>query len=410
MTINQISRINIFLYFALSFTLLLGLYFGEDSSGNGGFIGDFKGTLSLVKDPLNYSSKVDFKFPLHYYLTGAIYYFTKSEFILRIIYCAVSLVAPYIFFLCLKEKFKGINKNYLFLFSLIILILPSFRSGAIWPNTQVTAIIFFLISLYYFLKWQNQNNFSSIKSSPLLSSVFFMALAVYSRQLYALIFLYYVYFFFTKFSFINFIKINFIIFILSIPGIYFVLENPNVAAVTFNTKFYNSLLVNSSILSFYLIPFFSILVLDKKIDINFKNKNKIFISFITVILVIILSQNFDYNYKMGGGYFLKLSLLLFENLFLFYLSCVFGFLCLLNLMNKNNLVISALLLFGFSSWIIFQKYFEPMFLILLFLVFETKLTNEFLKKKKNIIIYLFFISFYFFTALLNNIFGITKSI
>ena len=69
-----------------------------------------------------------------------------------------------------------------------------------------------------------------------------------------------------------------------------------------------------------------------------------------------------------------------------------------------------LFLFGFSSWIIFQKYFEPMFLILLFLVFETKLTNEFLKKKKNIIIYLFFISFYFFTALLNNIFGITKSI
>ena len=184
MTNNQISKINIYLYITLSFTLLLGLYFGEDSSGNGGFIGDFKGTLSLVKDPLNYSTIVDFKFPLHYYLTGTIYYFSKSELILRIIYCCVSLITPYIFFMCLREKFKSVYKNNLFLFSLIIFILPSFRSGAIWPNTQVTALIFFLASLYNFVKWQNLNNFKIINHS-LLYSIFFMSMAVYIRQLYA---------------------------------------------------------------------------------------------------------------------------------------------------------------------------------------------------------------------------------
>ena len=147
MTNNQISKINIYLYIALSLSIFLGLYFGEDSSGNGGFIGDFKGTLSLVKDPLNYSTIVDFKFPLHYYLTGIIYYFSNNELTLRIIYCCVSLITPYIFFMCLREKFKNIDKNNLFLFSLVIFILPSFRSGAIWPNTQVTALVFFLASI-----------------------------------------------------------------------------------------------------------------------------------------------------------------------------------------------------------------------------------------------------------------------
>ena len=44
--------------------------------------------------------------------------------------------------MCLKLKYSKIDINNLFLFSLIIFLLPSVRSAAVWPNTQITAIIF----------------------------------------------------------------------------------------------------------------------------------------------------------------------------------------------------------------------------------------------------------------------------
>ena len=53
-----------------------------------------------------------------------------------------------------KIKYTKIDVNNLFLFSLILFLLPSVRSAAVWPNTQITAIIFFLISLFYFLRWE----------------------------------------------------------------------------------------------------------------------------------------------------------------------------------------------------------------------------------------------------------------
>ena len=310
--------------------------------------------------------------------------------------------------MCLREKFKNIDKNNLFLFSLVIFILPSFRSGAIWPNTQVTALVFFLASLYNFVKWQNLNNYKTINNS-LLYSIFFMSMAVYSRQLYALIFLYYVYIFFLNYNFKKFFQVSLLIFFLAVPGIYFVFQNPNIAAVTFNASLYNSLLVNSSIISFYLIPFFVILLIDKKLGINFQNRNYFYIPVLSLIIVVVLAQSFNYNFRMGGGYFIKLSILLFDNLYFFYLSSIIGFICILSLIKKNFLIL-FLLIFGFSSWLIFQKYFEPMFLILLFLIFQTSLTRKFLESKRNIMAYLFFIGLYFLTALANNLFKITGTI
>ena len=36
--------------------------------------------------------------------------------------------------------------------------------------------------------------------------------------------------------------------------------------------------------------------------------------------------------------------------------------------NRENLILILILIFGFSAYIIYQKYYEPMFLLLLFLV------------------------------------------
>ena len=69
----KIDSLNKFLYFILSLSLFIDLYFNIDSAGSGGFIVDFKSTWPLVENPLNFSTELEIKFPLHYYIAAIIY-------------------------------------------------------------------------------------------------------------------------------------------------------------------------------------------------------------------------------------------------------------------------------------------------------------------------------------------------
>ena len=109
----------------------------------------------------------------------------------------------------------------------------------------------------------NQKEFNVINKEILLT-IFFMSLTVYTRQIYAMIFAYFMLIFFLNLSRLVFLKTVFLVGCLAIPGIIFVVIMPRILQVTFEFKLYNSLLVNSSIISFYLIPFFSILYFFEK--------------------------------------------------------------------------------------------------------------------------------------------------
>ena len=411
----QISLFNKFLYFLLSLSLFIGFYYGEDSSGSGGHIADFYNTWELV---LRFRENlfIDFTnwigiFPLHYQILSIIQSFAKDQYVLRFLYCLISLIVPYLFYICLKNKFEREDKNLLYVFSLIVFLLPSFRSGAIWANSQITGLIFFLLSLLFFLKWSKKKNFDAIDINLILQIVF-MSLAVYTRQLYAVIFLYFVYIYYKKLKLKNFLIISFIIFLFALPGLFLVFNFPEMLSVSFNNKFYNSLLINSSIISFYLIPIYSILIFYHKIDFNFKNKKYLFSFLALLILVLILSYFFDYNFRNGGGFFIKLSYILFNNFYFFFLTSFIG-LCLLFLISfedRDNLILILLLLFIFTSTQIFQKYFEPMFLFVLFLILKTKLSNLFFSNLKYIYIFYAYILAYFISAVINDIYQITKSI
>lgn len=405
----RISNINKFLYLVLSLSLMVGLYYGEDSSGSGGSIADFSSTWPLIENPFNFDCGCEMKFPLHYYIASTIYHIGNNEFFLRFMYCLAAIGVPLLFYKCLKLKYQKLNNDNLFLFSLIILILPTFRSAAIWPNTHLTAVIFFLASIFFFVRWEIKRDFKDI-NKDLLLTIIFMSLTVYTRQMYAMIFLYFVFIYFQKLNFRVFLKTCFIIFIFSIPGIIFVSYYPIILTGTFNPSLYNSLLVNSSIISFYLIPFYGLLFLEKKANINIGDNKNIVALFIICLIVFVMSQSFDYNFRMGGGYFLKLSLILFDNFSLFYLTSIAGFflLYLIGKENPNNVFLIFLLLFGFSARILFPKYFEPMLLILLLFVFNTKLPKIFLNKQKNIYLFGSYILIYLITGIANHVFQLTK--
>jgi hypothetical protein len=411
----QDQKINKILYIFFSFSLMIGLFFGEDSSGSGGFIVDFNSTWPLVESPLKYTisglGDYEIKFPLHYYIASIIYFLVQDKFLFRFVYCSIALFIPYLFFLCLKNKYENIDRNNLFIFSLLIFILPSFRSAAIWPNTQITAIIFFLFSLLYFVKWEKNKSFEKLNSDLLLTIVF-MSLTVYTRQLYAMIFLYFVLVFFQKLKFQTFVLTCFIIALFAIPGLFFIYYYPTILQATFDSNIQNSLLVNASIISFYLIPFYFVLFFKNKSYVQINISASLIHILLIFVLVVFLSFLFNYNFRMGGGFFIKLSILLFDNLYFFFLTSFLGFIFLyfISRQSLNNSILSLILLFGFSAYIIFAKYFEPMFIILLFLVFQTNITNEFLKRKKDILLFHSYFIIYLISALINDALGITKSL
>jgi hypothetical protein len=407
---EKLNNLNQILYALLSLTIFIGYFFGEDSSGSGGFIADFKSTwpvMSLIaQGEYTDFSEYTIHFPLHYFILYFLNNFFLDRDSVRLIFCVLSLITPYLFYLVLKLKYSKISINKLFLFSLVIFLMPSFRSGAIWANTQITALIFFLLFLIFFIKWEKNKSYRLNKE--ILFQCFFLSCAVYSRQMYAIIFLFVVYKYFINLNLKDFLKISIIIFIFSLPGFYLVIASPSTIKVTFDYSLYNSILINCSIICFYLIPYF--IFSDLK---NFQNLNKknYFIFILLIFFLLIAAYLFDYNPKLGGGFFIKLSVLIFNNLYFFFLTSYLGLIYIYLLYNddKESLIILALIILGFSSYQIFQKYFEPMFIILLFTLIKNHKNEMILNNYKNILLFNIYFIIYLLSAILNDIYKITKN-
>ena len=402
-----------FSFLILSLSLLIGFYFNEISSGTGAR-GDFYSTWkyvlalkdNLLVDPTQWTVHV----PLHYILLSKLHFLLNDRYLVRLFFCTISILVPFLFYLNLKVKFDTINKNILLLLASLIFLFPSFRHSAIWANNHITALIFFLLFTLFFLKWNKQKNHEKINLNIVLQ-IIFLTLAVYTRQYYVLIFLYLMIIYLQKLKFTTFIKISIIVLIFALPGFWLIYNYPELLKTTYTIKYHNSFLITSSIISFYLIPiFFALMVNDRQL---FTDKKKIlFIAMIFSILIVgtLLVIPFDYNPKIGGGFLLKLSIILFNNNLLFYLSSVIGFILLiyLSMEDKNNFILFLLFLFGFSGYWVFQKYFEPMFLFIFFLLLNSKIPAEFLKNYKNLLYLYIYVFIYFLSAIFNDIFQIKE--
>lgn len=407
--LKEISFLNKLLYLILSFTLLIGLYFGEDTSG-GGTITDFYSTFPAVEDPLNFRDDINWHFPLHYYFAGFFYFIFNSQLYLKLFFVLITVFLPFLFYCCLKIKYEDLDKNNIFLFSLILFLLPALRTSAIWPNSHLTATFFFLGSLFFFIKWKEKKIFNEI-SFDLFLSLFLMALAVYTRQLYAIVYLYFVFIFFRKMDFKFFLATSALIFFLAIPGFYLVLNWPKTLTLSFDSNLQNSILINTSIISFYLIPFFLInFIFDKKK--KFKIGNYLLLTIFSLISVLALSNHFNYNYRLGGGVFTKISIIAFNNLNFFYFTSFVGLL-LIGILSKkklDNIVLFSFIILGFSASIIPQKYFEPFILIISLLLIDTNFFKSFLKNKVKVNLLFVYFTIYLLFAIVNDIYNFNSSI
>ena len=149
----------------------------------------------------------------------------------------------------------------------------------------------------------------------------------------------------------------------------------------------------------------------KKIkDLNLKKID--YLNFlILAFLVLIATFPFNYNPSLGGGFFIKLSMLIFNNLYFFFFTSFVGLICIYLFFREDKLsiLLFLLMIFGFSSYQIFQKYFEPMLIILVFSIIKYNKNEIFLNSYKKILLFKSYFAVYLFSALVNDIFKITKT-
>ena len=112
----------------------------------------------------------------------------------KLIILHISLILPFVFYKILKIKF-GVKNIYVFYLPGILFLSPYFRTSAVWALNDNIALIFFSLSIFFYLKTLNEKKENKILVFALLN-LLSLALASYVRQYYAI---------FSIFYFINFL-------------------------------------------------------------------------------------------------------------------------------------------------------------------------------------------------------------
>ena len=245
-------------------------------------------------------------FPLHHLIFSRFDFISNSIETYYLIFFIFSLILQIVFYLNCKLLYNQINDGRLIILSLIVILFPHYQASAIWGNSHITALIFFLSSLLC-LNYSNFK-FKFLKKKYIFFSIVFMSLASYTRQYYVIFFPYLILNILLHNKFKNLLFLSTILITLSIPGIYYLINNPKLfyGLKMEVTDFKSSILVVFSIVSFYLIPFF-LIDLRKNLS-NLKNifSGKVLYLFIISCLILFyLCLNFKYESSIGGGIFYK---------------------------------------------------------------------------------------------------------
>ena len=402
-----------YLVFGLFYaTIFISFYLGEDSLG--GSKGDFLFHLKFIdlfnnKDFLialneyGYGNYIVRNSPIFYIVLSFLDNFLTLDNI-RYINSLASILIAIFFLKCLKIKYKNINENKLIFISCVVFLSPTIRSLSVWPYPYIWGLLFFLISLFYFLKYLDHKNSSE---SNFYLSIFFLSLSSYLHINFSVFGIFFLYKYFRRLGInIRIIKLLSFCLILAMPALYFIFLRSGIyffhaaegLPVTYSEifNFSNKIVIISTILLFFLIPFINLRIFYteiKKID----NK-KIFWIF---LIVVILFSFFNYPFTnyFGGGFFFKASYILKNNSILFFLIFFVSLIVLYILSEQkfeNYLLFLLLVLFNLQ-FTIYNKYYDPLLIFMIFLVFNFNIQKYFFKTKNYLYqCYTVLIIFYFF--------------
>ena len=408
------SKNKIFLSFIL-LSFLIGFVLGEDTLGGGKhdylyhekyffyFYNDFFNTLkNYGMDQTNENVRNS---PVFYMMFSL---FLKMGFEVNSLkYINLIIIIPIIFFLnkCINIKFKNISSITKFYLLSILLLSPTIRTLLTWPYPFLWALSFFIIALYFYLKFEYSSN-NSKRIELAYYNVIFLSLAAYFTPNFSVFSLYFFYKFYLNFG--NSKKTISIIFLntfLALPAIYFLISkdfyllNSDVYEIDPFIKYNisNKIIIITTILFLFFLPLIPKI---KNLKILFLETDYLNWKFLVLLLFISINI-FFYNFLegAGGGIFFHLSNILIKNSILVYFVFTISILLfyLLNLYNFNNILIFFLLVLYNIQFSIYYKYFDPLIIILILFLF--KFGNNLFKleliSKKYVVLYVLFLSLNF---------------
>ena len=379
---NKINKI-FFLGILLFISIIFSYVFLEDTLGGAKhdyifhekfiilFAEDFKNTFD------NYGQDNLFarNSPIFYIFISLIYKAGLDLDTIRYVNIISVPLLIYIFFDCLKIKFKNFTNASLMLMSFVIFLSPTVRSLTVWPYPILYGFIFFLLSIKFYLKF---NEVKKYKINEALKNTLFLAFASYLTPNFSVFVIFFLYKFFLEFKnsryFVYILVLNFL---LAAPAIIYYFINDfylikySVSDVDLSVKLnlFNKIIIIMSLISFYFIPF-----LNKKLIMGakniFKNLTKEY-----VLIIFLLTCIFFFNFpsgNFGGGIIYHVSQYIFGNnflLFLVFFLSIFLF-KISKLISFNNLLLFSCLILYNLQVSIYHKYFDPLLLFIFLFLFE----------------------------------------
>ena len=409
---NKNYQKEIIFYIILYLTLIISFIFGENSTG-GAFI-DYanqkKAVQSFASEFLNTFYEYDtFRTrhsPVIKIFLSLFERINIPDVFIRLIHLHLCLLLPIFFYKCLSIKYSEIDKRIFFLLSALIFLSPTFRTLAIWPDSRLLGLILFTLSIYYFLKFENNKIFKYA-----IYNIITLSLSAYMSPNFSVFAVFFMLRFISNYGFFS-KKILFLIFLnflLALPAFYYIfiigvnffLQSAAVGMEDKDSIFFNNLfndtLITFSIIFFYLTPFILFKVIKLEYFLNIKN----FIISTSIFLICLI--NFDYVYSYtGGGFFFKLSNFIFGNNYLFYIVSFLATLIVCSLISKSylNILLFVLIILNNPQYTIYHKYFDPFLLITFFTIFLFNIDLNKISEKKN---YLFIFTYFLGFLLLSNL-------
>ena len=93
--------------------------------------------------------------------------------LIRVLNSLIIFPIAIFFYKCLIIKFKNFNHLSLIILTSMIFLSPSLRSITVWPYSLSWGLFFFILSIYYYLKFQNNLNLK--RSLLILTNIIFAA-------------------------------------------------------------------------------------------------------------------------------------------------------------------------------------------------------------------------------------------
>ena len=161
---------------------------------------------------------------------------------------------------------------------------------------------------------------------------------------------------------------------------------------TFNIS--NKILVISTMILFFVMPILNFKLIKNEIS-NLKSTEVLTLIIFSLVNIYFFDYP-EYNSGFGGGFFYKLSNILFQNNYLFFIFSTFSIIYIYTILKKslNNALIFLILILFNPQLTIYNKYYDPLIFIIFMILMNFDIKKHYFEKKyKTLQLYFFGISY-----------------